>query len=150
MNDNTYLHRVIRKYGSSHFSICLIKEVDSQEVLDQAEIDEINKYDRDQLYNLRFTKGKCGGDTLTDNPNLMKIKQKISDSKRGGKNPQAVPVIAHNVRTGETLMFDSVQECSDALGCQTHDAVSRRCGGIIKKLYHDEWEFHYKTCIDQA
>ena len=102
------------------------------------------------LYNTKYSKGHCGGDTLTNHPNKEEICKKVAASKFGGRNPHARAVVAHNVKTDETLEFDSIQECSDYLHCQTHHAVSKRCGGIIKMLYRDEWEFHYKTCIDQA
>lgn len=141
LEDGTYFHRAIKKYGAEHFKIELIAEVANQEELDIIEIAYINSYPRDQLYNTKFIQGKCGGDTLSQHPNREAICKKISDSKMGAKNPRAKTVQAENIITGEIIIFGSALECVRTLinpNSRDHSPVTRRCRGQIKKPYHNE------------
>ena len=146
LQDGTYFHKAIAKYGKEHFKIELIAEVANQEELDRIEFAYICQYNKDQLYNTKFEQGKCGGDTLSQHPNLKEISKKISDSKMGAKNPRAKAVRAENIITGEILEFGSAQECVRCLISETskdHSPVTRRCRGVIKKPYNNEWIFTY-------
>ena len=146
LEDGTYFHKAIKKYGKDHFQIHLIAEVVSQEELDHIEIEYIRSYPKEKLYNTKFEQGKCGGDTLSQHPNKEKISKKISDSKMGAKNPRARTVQATNIKTGEVLIFGSALECVRNLineNSKDHSPVSRRCRGEIKKPYKDEWLFTY-------
>ena len=49
LQDDTYFHRVIKKYGKEHFKIELICECSSQEELDQKEFEYISSYPIEQL-----------------------------------------------------------------------------------------------------
>lgn len=144
LNDNTHLHRAMKKYGIQHFSIELVEEVDNQKKLDEREFYWINFYNSvENGYNTKNVIGKCGGDTLTNHPNLEEIKKKISESKLGGKNPNARKVKAINIETLEELEFNSFSECQQCLNIPRHDIIGRRCSGKIKKPYLDKWNFCY-------
>ena len=146
LNDDTYFHRAIKKYGAEHFYIELIAEVINQEELDKIEFEYINSIPVDKLYNSKFTQGKCGGDTLSQHPNKEEISKKISESKMGAKNPRAKTVKAENIKTGEVIIFGSALECVRHLinpNSTDHSPVTRRCRGQIKQLYNNEWKFSY-------
>lgn len=146
LNDDTYFHRVIKKYGVEHFYIELICQCNSQEELDKKEYEYITSYPREQLYNTKFVQGKCGGDTLSMHPDKKEISKKISNSKMGAKNPRAKAVRATNIKTGECFEFGSALECVRIIiNCNSkdHSPVTRRCRGIIKCPLHGEWIFEY-------
>lgn len=146
IKDGTYFHRAIKKYGASHFHIELVKECFSQEELNEEEYKAISSYPKSSLYNTKYEKGKCGGDTLSNNPNKKLIAKKLSESKIGEKNPRSRIVKATNVSTGETLIFGSaleaVRELIDPFS-EDHSPVTRRCRGKIKKFYRNVWKFEY-------
>lgn len=146
LKDGTHFHKAIAKYGREHFHIELIAEVSSQEELDRIEFSYIQSYPKEILYNTKFAQGKCGGDTLSNHPNKEVISKRLSEAKMGAKNPRAKAVRAENIITGEVLEFGSAQECVRCLISETskdHSPVTRRCRGIIKKPYNDEWIFTY-------
>ena len=144
LNDNTHFHRAMKKYGIEHFSIELVEEVNNQEELDEREFYWINFYNSvENGYNTKNVKGKCGGDTLSNHPNLENIKKKISVSKMGDKNPHARKIKAINIETKEEKFYDSLADCCRDLDIPRHDIISRRCQGKIKKPYLDKWTFCY-------
>jgi hypothetical protein len=139
---DTYFYRAIRKYGEEHFFIELIDTASNQEELDEKEYIWILSYPKDKLYNTKFSKGKCGGDTLTGNM-TQEIHEKISLSKLSGNNPRAEMVKAINVKTGETFIFDSMCECARELNFPDHTCVSKRCLNQAKKPYKKTWNFEF-------
>lgn len=144
--DGTYFHKAIKKYGSEHFKIELLEECESQEELDKKEFEYINSYPINQLYNMRTTQGKCGGDTLSHHPNKLEISGKLSAGKMGDKNPRAKKVQAINIKTGEVLIFGSALECVRVIideNSLDHSPVTRRCRNIIKTPLNGEWQFKY-------
>ena len=145
LNDDTYFHRAIKKYGKEHFKIHLICECCSQEELDKKEFECISSYPLEQLYNTKFVQGKCGGDTLSNNPNRAEISKKISASKMGA-NPRAKAVRATNIKTGEQFEFGSALECVRNIinpNSIDHSPVTKRCRHVIKSPLYNEWMFEY-------
>ena len=99
LQDNTYIHRAIKKYGKNNFYIEKIDEAKNQQELNEKELYWIKYYQSDKKgYNLKSTIGKCGGDTLSNHKNIDIIKQKISESKKLDKNPQSVKIKAINIK----------------------------------------------------
>jgi len=146
LNDGTYLHKAMQKYGVENFTIEQIDAANNQQELDELEIYWINFYnscDHDTGYNLKNVKGKCGGDTLSNNPNLSTISQKISATKMGGKNPQSHKVKAIDVANDLEIFFDSFADCQRSLNIPRHDIIGRRCRGKITKPYQNQWLFEY-------
>lgn len=146
LKDNTYFHKAIKKYGVEHFHINLLCKCASQEELDKKEFEYICSYPKEQLYNTKLVQGKCGGDTLSQNPNRAEMSKKLSLSKLGAKNPRAKTVCAINIKTGEKFIFGSALECVRNLidpNSVDHSSVTRRCRGIIKSPLKGEWTFEY-------
>ena len=116
----------------------------------QEELDELEYYWMNQLnsfapngYNLKKEKGKSGGDTLSNNPNLSEISKKISRGKMGGKNPNSTKIVAINVLTKEEILYESMADCQRELDILRHDIIVRRCLHKIKKPYNNIWLFEY-------
>lgn len=144
LNNDDHLHRAMKKYGIENFSIELIEEVNNQEELDEREYYWIQYYNAiNEGYNIKDTKGKCGGDTLSNNKNLKIIKQKLSNSKKGKLNPNARKIKAINIETKTEYYFDTLKECQLKLNIPYHSIISKRCRHIIKKPYQNLWIFEY-------
>lgn len=146
LKDNTYLHRSMSKYGIENFVIEEIDRADSQNELDEKEYKWIlyfKSFNKEFGYNLKKTKGKCGGDTLSSSDRKEEISKKISISKRRDKNPNSVKVKAINLLNEEELIFTSMIDCQEKLDIPRHDIISRRCRNIIKKPYKNMWNFVY-------
>lgn len=85
---DTKFYRAIRKHGEGNFYIEILEEVSSQEELDDREFYWILHFDTVKKgYNSKNSKGKCGGDTLSNHPDIESISQKIRVSKLGDNNP---------------------------------------------------------------
>lgn len=139
---DTKFYRAVRKYGVEHFKIELIEEVNSREELDTREEYWIKKLDAiDNGYNTAL--GKIGGDTLSKNPNLEAIKKKISDSKKGDKNPHSTAIYCINIETNEKVFYGSISLCQEDMGFPNHCALSKRCRGKIKSPYRGKYLFEY-------
>lgn len=139
---DTKFYRAVRKYGVENFYIELIEEVNSKEELDIREefwIKELNSID--DGYNTAL--GKIGGDTLSKNPNLESIKKKISNGKKGGKNPQSTAINCIDIETNEKTFYESMSLCQEEMNIPRHDIISRRCLGKIKKPYMGKYLFEY-------
>lgn len=136
-------YRAMQKYGSENFKIELLEDCDSQEELDNLEYKWICYYNScEEGYNTKNSIGKCGGDTLTNHPDLENIKKKLSISKNGISNPHHVAVKALNIRTNEELFFQTMKEAQDYFNLPDHTAISKRCRGITKVVWND-WTFAY-------
>jgi group I intron endonuclease len=78
------IKRSIAKYGKSNHIKEILEETSDKKVLIQLEkywIKKFKSYNRDIGYNISL--GGDGGDTMTNNPNLEEIKDKISKTLKG-------------------------------------------------------------------
>ena len=163
---NVKFYRAIRKYGESNFNIFLIEEVNNQEELNEREFYWINKYNSVvEGYNSKASKGKCGGDTLTNHWNKEAISQKIRESKLGDKNPMRVngglrgerngmygkrgsevasarKCASVNKNTYEVKEFECLSHLKKYFNVTTLGMVSSRCAGKTKSDYNG-WYFYY-------
>lgn len=142
LEDGTYLHKSMKKYGIENFSIEKIDDAENQEELNELEYFYINQY-KDNCYNTKFESNKCGGDTLTHNKRIDEIKIKIAASKLYDKNPKATKIKMIDIINNTEEIFNSLKECQDKYNIQRHDIISRRCRNIIKKLYLNQFMFEY-------
>lgn len=139
---DTKFYRAIRKYGVDNFYIELVATATTREELDSLEEFYIKHYNSiKEGYNTAL--GKIGGDTLSQNPNLPQIKERISQSKMGSKNPRATKIKVIYVKLGLTKIYNSMSECQQALNIPRHDIISRRCRGLINKPYKNKYMFEY-------
>lgn len=144
---DTHFARAIRKYGKDAFKVELLDDTaQSQTELTEQEhyyIDLFNS--RINGYNETDAVNKCGGNTyLSKTPEEMNIiRTKLSESKLGGKNPQAKGIKCKNVKTNEELFFSSMAEGAKYFNMTSHQPISRRCRGEIISLYNSEWMFAY-------
>lgn len=144
---NLKLYKAINEFGIENFSIELLEEVDIENA-NQRELYWINFYNSvEKGLNTKGTIGKSGGDTLTNNPNMKEISRKISNSKKGSKNPNSSKVKMIDLETGEEKIFDAIVDCRDYLGLpkERHDIISKRCFGRIKTPYKGRYKFEYVT-----
>ena len=141
---NTKFYRALNKYGEENFEISLIDTANSQEELDEKEFYWMKYYDAvNKGYNSYLRKGKVGGDTLTNHPEREKICKKISEAVMGEKNIRARKIKAINIKTKEEFIFGSMCECARELKFSNHIGISKRCRGLIKTPYKQEWLFEY-------
>ena len=144
LEHDTKFYRAVRKYGRDNFYIEQIDSATSQEELDEKEVQWIIKLDTvNNGYNSHANKGKSGGDTLSNHPNLEEIKKKLSDSKMGGANPNARKIKAINIIDNKEYYYDSYADCVRDLGLLNHACISGRCLGKIKSPYKKQWLFEY-------
>ena len=145
---DTHFARALREYGIDAFQAEVIDIADTQEELSQKEQYWIRHYNSVVFgYNETDAIEKCGGNTYQSKTaeEMTEIKKKISESKMGGKNPQAVGVKCKNIKTGEELHFTSQAEMRDYFKESNHQFISRRCLGKIKCLYKDEWMIAFEN-----
>lgn len=144
---DTHFARAIRKYGVDAFKAEVIDTATTQEELNQKEQYWIQYYNSvEDGYNETDAISKCGGNTYQSKTaeEMSVICKKLSESKKGGKNPKATSIKCKNVVTGEELHFTSQAEARDYFKESNHQFVSRRCTGKIKCLYKNEWMFAYE------
>lgn len=138
------IHRAIKKYGKEHFSIALVEEVESQEILNERELYWIDELDTIKNgYNTNHSGKKCGGDTLSKHKNKKEISDKISKAVSGNKNHRARKVKAINVITNEEFIFDCLQDCVKELDLKTHKNITRITLDGKKTPYKKTWMFEY-------
>ena len=139
---DTKFYRAVRKYGVDNFYIELLDKATSRLELNLLEEHYIKAYNSiEEGYNTAL--GKIGGDTLSKNPNLPQIKEKLKLSKQGSKNPQATKIKVIYIKLGLKRVFDSMSECQEVLNIPRHDIISKRCRGIINKPYENKYMFEY-------
>lgn len=144
---DTHFARAIRLYGPDKFYIELLDTANTQEELTQKEHDYIQLFNSvEDGYNETDAMSKCGGNTYKSKTEeeMNAIKEKIRQTKLGGKNPHAAKVKCKNVETDKELFFDSMAECATYFGKDNHQFISRRCRGDIKSLYEGKWKFAYQ------
>ena len=125
MNDklDTHFARAIRLYGPDKFSIEVIDTANTQEELTQKEHDWIIKYNSVQEgYNETEAMSKCGGNTYKNKTEeeMNTIKEKIRETKIGGKNPNAAKIKCKNIETGKEYFFDSMAEAQKFFNISNH------------------------------
>lgn len=145
---NTHFARAIREYGPDAFIAEVIDTAETQEELNKKEQYWIQYYNSiNNGYNETDAIEKCGGNTYQSKTSeeMKIIGKKISESKMGGKNPQAVSVKCKSVKTGEELHFTSQAEMRDYFKEKNHQFISRRCLGKIQCLYKNEWMIAFEN-----
>ena len=145
---DTHLARAMKIYGIENF---YVEEIDHCEedlnLLNDKERYWISYYDSyHNGYN--ETEGGDGGNTYGNKTfeEMEVIKEKIRQTKLGGKNPQAKAIKCKNMKTKEELTFNSLAECRDYFNQSNHQFISRRILGKVKSLWQSEWAFAY---VDQ-
>ena len=143
-NIDTKFYRAIRKYGEQNFKIELLEKCNNPIDLNEREFYWINKLDAvNNGYNTKNSIGKCGGDTLTNHPNIKLISKKLSMSKSGTSNPNHRAIKAKNIITLEELHFSYMKQAQEYFKMTRHDIISRRCRNIIKIPWNN-WIFAYE------
>lgn len=142
---DTHLARAIRLYGEEAFNIEIIDTCEeNHDILKAREKYWIAFYN---AYNTGYneTEGGEGGNTYSKKSfeDMEKIKEKIRQSKLGGKNPNAKQIKCKNFKTNEEFHFNSLAECKDFLGESNHQFISRRLNGNTKTLWKETWGFAY-------
>lgn len=144
---NTHFANAIRKYGVDSFTLELLDIATSQEELTQKEHEWIVFFNSvREGYNETDAMSKCGGNTYKSKTQeeLQQIAEKISITKQGGLNINAMAVKCRNIKTGEEYHFASQAEMQKFFNAPNHIFISRRCLGIIQKPYLDKWEIAYE------
>ena len=135
-SSNSYFYRSMKELGIDKFYIELL-EVVNDEISDIKELEWIMKIkEKYPLYNTKFSLGKCGGDTLSNHPNIKEIGKIISEKVMGGNNSQATKVCSVDINTNNRINFGSVSECQRYYNIPRHDIITRRCSGKIKKPFN--------------
>lgn len=145
---DTKLARSIRKYGVDNFIIeevehlanCTQAELTSREHYWVLKLDTINNG-----YNIQDPIVSRGGNTYAgkSEAEMLLIRQKLSKSKLGSKNPHAKKIRCTNIETNEVIKFDSIIEAQQYFEQDNHSFISKRCRGIIKGLYQNKYKFEY-------
>lgn len=144
MRLNTHLARAIRKYGEDNFYVKQLDIAMTEDELNKKEKYWIEHYDAvNKGYNM--VDGGEGGNTYKHKTEkeMAEIKEKISETKLGSKNPNAKAIKCKNIKTNEELFFDTVIECKNHFKENNHSFITRRCNGKTKFVYNGEWIFAY-------
>ena len=142
---DTHLARAFKLYGEDAFELSLIEECpEDLTLLSNREIYWIDKFD--SYYNgYNETKGGDGGNTYSKKTDdeIENIKNKIRQTKIGGKNPNAKAIKCKNVITDKEYIFNSLSECQLFLGETNHQFISRRLNKQTKTLWKETWAFAF-------
>ena len=144
---NTHFAQAIRKYGVDSFKLEVIDTAENAQELTAKESYQIKYYDTIKNgYNETAAEEKSGGNTYRSKTEeeIKDIAEKISKTKMGGLNINATGVKCRSIKTGEELHFNSQADMQRFFKASNHIFISRRCRGIIKKPYLDEWEIAYE------
>ena len=144
---DTHFARAIRKYGAENFHIEEIDIADNQEELNLKEQYWIRYFDSiNNGYNETDALYKCGGNTYKSKSeeDIIKITEKIKQSKIGGKNPNARKIKCKNIHTNEELHFDSASNCQKYFNETNHNFIIRRCRKYVRSLYKQQWAIAYE------
>lgn len=144
---DTHFARAIKKYGKENFVIEEIDTANTQEELNKKEQYWIKYYDSViNGYNETDAISKCGGNTYQSKTEeeMEIIKDKIRQTKIGGKNPMAKKIKRINILTNEIDIFDTVISCAKACGIQNgKTSITNRLNGKIKSPFKNIWKFEY-------
>lgn len=144
---DTHFARAIRKYGKESFYIEEIDSANNQEELNLKEQHWIRYYDSiNNGYNETDALYKCGGNTYKSKTEeeIIKIAEKLKDSKLGGKNPNARKIKCKNINTNEELHFETALDCQNYFNETNHNFITRRCRKYVRSLYKQQWTFAYE------
>lgn len=145
---DTHFARAIRYYSPSAFTVETIDTATSQKELTSKESYWISWYDSiNNGYNETTAESKCGGNTYKSKTpeELLKIGEKIRQSKIGGKNPHSTKVKCKNIITQEEYHFDTQKAMQDFFGETNHQFISRRCLRKTISPYKKEWLIAYEN-----
>ena len=145
---NTHFARAIRYYGPENFSLEIIDTATTQEELTKKESYWIKYYNSiENGYNETDAENKSGGNTYKSKTleEMEEIKEKIRQSKLGGKNPNASGVKCKNIETNEEYHFESQSEMQKFFNESNHQFISRRCKHEIRLLYQNKWLIAYEN-----
>ena len=143
---DTHFARAIRKYGKDSFIIEIIDKATTQEELNQKEQYWIKHFNSvENGYNETDAINKCGGNTYQSKTleEMSAIKEKLKQSKIGGKNPNARKIKMIDLVNNKEMIFDSQQECANSLKLSSHMPISRRCRGYTKSPLNNQYQFEY-------
>ena len=144
---DTHFARAIRKYGKENFVYEEIDNAHSQEELNQKEQYWIRYFNSvEKGYNETDAIFKCGGNTYKSKTaeEMEIIKEKLSQSKMGSKNPMARKVKRINIQTNEVDIFNTITECAKACGIKNgKTSITTRLNGQIISPYKKQWLFEY-------
>ena len=146
-NLDTHFARALKKYGFEHFKIEVVEEgIEDPELLTQREMYWIHYYDSIKNgYNETDSGFRSGGNTYKSKTSeeMQIIKDKLKQSKLGGKNPRARAIKMINVQTKEEKKFESMSVCAEFLGLKDKLPISKRCRGQIIKPLNGVYDFKY-------
>ena len=118
-----------------------------QEELTLKEQQWIRYYNSVELgYNETDAIYKSGGNTYKrKTPKEMEeIKEKIRQTKLGGKNPKARKIKRTNILTNEVDIFDTIIESAKASGIQNgKTSIVQRLNGKTKSPFKGKWIYEY-------
>ena len=143
---DTHFARAIRKYGKDSFIIEIIDEAITQEELNQKEQHWIRCFNSvENGYNETDAISKCGGNTYQSKTleEMSIIREKLRQSKIGGKNPKARKVKMIDLVNNREMIFDSQRECANYLKLSSHMPISRRCRSYTKSPLNNQYQFEY-------
>lgn len=144
--DKSSIHTAMGEIGRDKFYAEKL-EIVPDDIADEAEIKWMQHFLNlgFSLYNDKYTAGKCGGDTLTNNKNLDEIREKIRNKCLGADNSNATAIDVIDTYTGKIVTYGCIKDCQKAMGIERHDIICRRCNGKIKKLYLNRYKFRYSN-----
>ena len=143
---DTHLARAIRKYGSENFIIELVDSAENQKDLNDKEQYYIRLYDSIKNgYNETDALYKCGGNTyMSKNADeLQLIRNKLSLSKQGTKNPNHRSVKVRNEKTKEEYFFETIVDCQRFFNEKNHRFITTRVTQKTKTLFKNIWNIAY-------
>lgn len=142
---DTHFARAIKKYGSDNFIVEAIDTASTKEELNQKEIYWINYYNSaKEGYNSTDGGDEANTYKYRTEEEMEQTKEKIRQTKLGGKNPMAVKVKCRNEQTDEEYHFDSLSEMQSFLNGKNHAFITRRCRHKIDYLYEGIWNIAYE------
>ena len=72
------------------------------------------------------------------------IRPKLSDSKKGAKNPMARKIKRTNIITNDVDIFDTIISCAKACGIENgKTSITNRLNGKTKSPFKNTWIFEY-------
>lgn len=144
---DTHFARAIRAYGKENFKLEVIDTAETQDELNQKEQYWIKYYNTvEDGYNETDAISKCGGNTYKSKTEeeMESIKEKLRQTKLGGKNPMARKIKRTNIQTNEVDIFDTVISCAQACGIKNgKTSITTRLNRQITSPYKNTWIFEY-------
>lgn len=151
---DTKLARALRKYGVDNFKIeiveqlyeCTVKELTAREHY------WVHYYNSiEEGYNVQDPLVCHGGNTYAGKTEaeLDEIKEKIRQTKLGGKNPRARAIKCLNIETAEVMHFAATEDARRYFNdhvCENthHQFITRRCRCESKSPYLGKYKFAYE------